>query len=390
MKTAEELEQYALEQEESAETLTIQRYAFNSFRIERSIRDILNWVDKGKIIIPEFQRDFVWNYNQSSRFIESILLGLPIPDFFMFRIIDSKEKVEKFILIDGLQRYTTIRQYVTGYFEQGTTKKVFKINNKSSQWYSSTYDKLDENDKDFFNDYSLKINVFDSMEDSDRIQKLYMTAIFERINTGSSKLSNQEVRNAIYTGDVIRKIKDSIISESFTILLADDQKNYSQRCKNQEFYLRLLTYYHVYLQLCKGSHFFVDSDIDSKISSSKDLMLCNFLYYCNNNSINFLNYNEKLLRTLTFIVKFTPNAFCTVKRDEDKISNKIHEVFSEALTIALMDGAEINISKQQFDLKKIMLWRNQEKYVEFFHNTTSLENIKKRVSIIKQILAGEL
>ncbi len=75
--TAEDIEQDNLAQEESEESISIQRYAFNAFRIERSIRDILSWVDKGKIIIPEFQRDFVWNFNQSSRFIESILLGLP-------------------------------------------------------------------------------------------------------------------------------------------------------------------------------------------------------------------------------------------------------------------------------------------------------------------------
>ena len=67
--TAEDIEQDNLAQEESEESISIQRYAFNAFRIERSIRDILSWVDKGKIIIPEFQRDFVWNFNQSSRFI---------------------------------------------------------------------------------------------------------------------------------------------------------------------------------------------------------------------------------------------------------------------------------------------------------------------------------
>ena len=183
--TAEDIEQDNLAQEESEESISIQRYAFNAFRIERSIRDILSWVDKGKIIIPEFQRDFVWNFNQSSRFIESILLGLPIPDFFMFRLIDNKEKSERYILIDGLQRYTTIRQFVNGRYEQGKNNRPFKINNKSSQWYGIPYEKLDDNDKDYFQDYSLKINVFDSVENSDRMQKLYMTAIFERINTGS-------------------------------------------------------------------------------------------------------------------------------------------------------------------------------------------------------------
>ena len=285
--TAEDIEQDNLAQEESEESISIQRYAFNAFRIERSIRDILSWVDKGKIIIPEFQRDFVWNFNQSSRFIESILLGLPIPDFFMFRLIDNKEKSERYILIDGLQRYTTIRQFVNGRYEQGKNNRPFKINNKSSQWYGIPYEKLDDNDKDYFQDYSLKINVFDSVENSDRMQKLYMTAIFERINTGSTKLSAQEVRNAIYTGDIIKQIRLDSSSPLFVELLQNDKAKYMQRCRNEEFYIRLLAYNQVYQQLIRSSEYFVDNDKDSKISSSKDLMLCNYLYYCNNGLINF-------------------------------------------------------------------------------------------------------
>ena len=77
----EDLDLLKIEEDENSEGIEIKRYAFNSFKIERSVRDILNWVEKGKIIIPEFQRDFVWSYNQSCKFIESILLGLPIPDF---------------------------------------------------------------------------------------------------------------------------------------------------------------------------------------------------------------------------------------------------------------------------------------------------------------------
>lgn len=386
----EEKEIIKIENQEEEESLSLERYAFNSFRIERSIRDILNWVEKGKIIIPEFQRDFVWNYNQSSRFVESVLLGLPIPDFFMFRLIDNKEQFERYILIDGLQRYTTIKQFVEGRFVQGATNRNFKINNKSSQWYNKTYAKLDTNDQDFFQDYSLKINVFDSVEDSERMQKLYMTTIFERINTGSTKLSAQEVRNAIFNGEVTRHIRVNVKNNNFSLLLQADLNKYSQRCKNEEFYLRLLTYYHVYLQITKKSNFYIDDDEESKLSSSKDLMLCNFLFYCNKKDIDFADYNKKLLHAISLIAEFDNTAFCTVKRDENIISNHIHEVFSEALVIALMTGSKINITKEQFEKAKITIWRDQEKYIEFFHTTTELSHVQKRIDTIKKVLAGEI
>lgn len=386
----EKQEREVLEQEEAEESISIKRYAFNSFRIERSIRDILNWVEKGKIIIPEFQRDFVWNYNQSSKFIESILLGLPIPDFFMFRLIDEGGKSEKYILIDGLQRYTTIREYVNEEYVQNATSKKFKINNKASQWFGKTYGALDDVDKDYFQDYSLKINVFDSIENSDKMQKLYMTAIFERINTGSTKLSNQEVRNAIYASDIVSQIKKDASDSLFLKLLQGDKEIYMQRCKFEEFYIRLLAYNQVYRQKSKESTYFVDDDPESKITSSKDLMLCNYLYYCNINKINYENEKTKLFQALKIISSFTQNAFCTVKRDSDKISTKIHEVFSEALVIAIMNGATINVSQETFDKYKIMIWRDQEKYIAFFHTTTDLAHVKTRIDIMNQILAGTL
>lgn len=388
--TNEDLDLLKIEEEENSEGIGIKRYAFNSFKIERSVRDILNWVDKGKIIIPEFQRDFVWSYNQSCKLIESILLGLPIPDFFMFRIIDSIEKIEKYILIDGLQRYTTIKQFFDGEFEQGEIIKKFKINDKASIWYGKDYKSLDVKDQDFFQDFSLKINVFDSLETNEKTQKLYMTSIFERINTGSSKLSNQEVRNAIYSGAITMKLKEDVKYSSFKTLLQGDEKKYSQRCKNEEFLLRLMTYYHVYKQKKDEKNTFIDEDNESKLSSSKELMLCSFLYYCNNNKINYDEYSGKLKLALDTIVKFNETAFCTIKRDLDEVSSKTHELFAEALVIALMIGVNINITKEKLDESKLKIWKDREKYSEFFVSTTDLNNIIKRVETVKLILSGEI
>lgn len=130
----DELEE-KVQEEEDEDRIEIKRYAFNSFRIEKSIRDIISWVKRDRIIIPEFQRDKVWTYNQAQRLIESILLGLPIPDFFMFRFIDEKDGLEKYMLIDGLQRYTTIKQYIDGIFDSGNKKNMeFVIKNKNSKW----------------------------------------------------------------------------------------------------------------------------------------------------------------------------------------------------------------------------------------------------------------
>ena len=375
-------------EDEESEGISIQRYAFNSFKIERSIRDILNWVEKDKIIIPEFQRDFVWTFNQSCKFIESILLGLPIPDFFMFRIIDNEKNTEKYILIDGLQRYTAIKQFVIGKYLQSDSEKKFSINDKSSQWYNKDYTQLDETDKDYFQDYSIKINVFDSVASDEKIQKLYMTSIFERINTGSTKLSSQEVRNAIYSGNIITSLKNNAKNANFQTLLQNDQKKYSQRCKDEEFYLRLLTYNQVYRQHINNSTYFVDTDPESKISTSKELMLCNYLYYSNKKLIDYNQDIQELNKVIDVICNFNKDSFCTIKRDADELSNKIHELFSEALVIALLNETTIKVSKEKFNEQKIKIWRKPDEYSEFFTSTTNLDNVKKRVNVIKKLLSG--
>ncbi len=374
-----------IEDEEDTQGIKIKRYAFNSFRMERSIRDILKWVKIGKIIIPDFQREFVWDFNQSSKFIESILLGLPIPDLFMFRDVDIETQTEKYLLIDGLQRYTTIQQFVNGEYIKGSKKKKFLISNKESEWYKKGYESLLEDDINFFNDYSFKINVFDSVVNDDFSKKLYMTEIFERINTGSSKLSEQEVRNAIYHGEIITLIKESSKSQALKCLLAKDSK-YFERCKDQDFVLRVITYYHIYNRIINGYKSFCNS-YDKKISTSKSEMMNLFLYCSNKKYIPYEEYLKKFLETCDKIHYYDNDCLYTVKREEDEISNKIHEVFAEALFITIMLGNDFHIKVDDFKAMKFNIWHNIDNN-PFFVSTTNVSSILKRVEVLEKIIMG--
>ena len=59
-----------LEEDDNENVIKISRYAFNSFGIERSVRDLINWEKRGRVVIPEFQRFFVWDFNKCCKFIE--------------------------------------------------------------------------------------------------------------------------------------------------------------------------------------------------------------------------------------------------------------------------------------------------------------------------------
>ena len=125
--------------EEESDGIEISRYAITSYRTDRSVDNLIKWKEHDKLIIPTFQRDYVCKYKNCVKLIESILLGLPIPDLFVYKeIIDGNEKYN---LIDGFQRISTIEAFKTGIWKKGTPdERKFIITNKQSKWYGKTYD----------------------------------------------------------------------------------------------------------------------------------------------------------------------------------------------------------------------------------------------------------
>lgn len=184
-----------IDEENNSDDSKIERYQINTFTQDRAIETLLKWYDNKKLILPEFQRDYVWTYQNSCRLIESILLNLPIPNIFLFKIKDQNG--ERFMLIDGLQRITTIKQYVTGVWNQGGTERNFKMQSPNKKWNKKLFSELSDEDQQFLYDYPIGTTIFESSSGADVDQNNVIFSVFERINTGSEKLSDQEIRNAV-------------------------------------------------------------------------------------------------------------------------------------------------------------------------------------------------
>ena len=150
-----------------------------------------------EIEIPPFQRDFVWKQTQSSKLIESFLVGLPVPAVFFY----SERNSQKYLVIDGQQRLQTIFRYFDGYFgeERGGRRNVFRLKglNESSKFCNRQYDDLDDDDKLRLKNAILRAFIV-YQQDPDDDTSMYH--IFERLNTGGTSLRNQEIRNCIYHG----------------------------------------------------------------------------------------------------------------------------------------------------------------------------------------------
>ncbi len=377
----EEVEE--VQNEEENDGVEIARYAITSYRTDRSIDNLIKWKKQGKLFVPKFQRDYVWKYKTCVKFIESILLGLPIPDIFVYKEINDAG--ERYQLIDGFQRISTIEDFKKGVWKPGTPmERKFKITNKQSKWYGRTYETLSQADKEYFDDYIFSLTIFDSAEKKEAKKKLYMTEVFERINTGSMKLSDQEVRNAVYSGTVIDDIKVIAEGSAFQFLTSRD-KSVVDRKKNEEIILRFATYYLAYKCYIDNKNNFFDG-ADTSFTTSKNEMLSNFLFYSNKGFINYKDILTKISEALEYIKLFDAEAFYARSRDNTKISDKIHEILAESLVIATIELKEFSKNSVFFEELKEKIWSDEKEKETFTTATTSLDNVRKRVEYIKNRL----
>src|SRR3712207_2074039 len=86
-------------------------YNINSWGADLSFRELVERYKDGEILKPEMQRNYVWDKAEASRFIDSILLGLPVPSIFLAKpeIMD-----EKLLIVDGYQRIMTVYDFIEG------------------------------------------------------------------------------------------------------------------------------------------------------------------------------------------------------------------------------------------------------------------------------------
>jgi len=188
----------------------------------------------GEIVIPEFQRRFVWKQVQSSKLIESFLVGLPVPPVFLY----TDRKSQKFLVIDGQQRLKSIFYYFDGYFGPESldgTRKVFRLGGLSNEsiYSGKTYDDLREEDQRKLKNSVLRAFVVQQLDPADDTG---MYHIFERLNTGGTLLTNQEIRNCVYHGKLISFLNEINIYPKWRRILGKDAPD--SRKKDVELLIR--------------------------------------------------------------------------------------------------------------------------------------------------------
>src|SRR3989344_8302099 len=205
-------------------------YKINTYGADMTLEILAKKVHEKEISVPPFQRRYVWPVKKASRLIESFLLGLPVPQIFLFR----REKSQDLLVVDGQQRLKTIFFYIqTEKFEDGAE---FYLQGVRQEWEGKKYSQLTEADKRRLKNSILRTTIFEqTIPDSDSS----MFEIFERLNTGGIPLSQQEIRNCMYYGEIVNFLKILNEDQNWRNLLRKNSPD--RRLKDIELILRFFS-----------------------------------------------------------------------------------------------------------------------------------------------------
>ena len=217
-----------------------------------SIRELYSMYKDGDLDPrPKFQRYFVWDNKKCSRLIESILIEVPIPNIFI-----AEDDKGKYFVIDGQQRLTSFINFMDGELVLKGLLVMHELNGKK---YAELPDELK---------FRFKKSTIHTIVIEKESQKEIRFEIYERLNTGSVKLNDQEIRNCIYRGSYNELLMDLSDNKEFLELLG--LKKHHNRMLDRELILRFFALYHkTYLKYKQPMKSFLNNEMEEKSNLSE-------------------------------------------------------------------------------------------------------------------------
>ena len=192
------------ERDEEEEAVEFDIAAYPS---DKTLSVLVDEYGNGDIIIDrDFQRNFVWSIHQASLLIESFLLGLPVPQVFLY--LDENNR---YIVIDGQQRILSVAYFFEGYFGEESTharRSVFRLQGLSdtSPYLGKTFKELDDSAQRKLRGAVLRAINIRQLQPGGHATCIYH--IFERLNTGGTPLKPQEIRNCVFRGQFATDLRE--------------------------------------------------------------------------------------------------------------------------------------------------------------------------------------
>lgn len=218
-------------------------YSITAYGADYPVDSLVRRMDNQDIVVPRFswepeesseivgfQREYVWPRPKADRFVESLLLGLPVPGIFLV-----KEPSGRLLVLDGHQRLYTLRAFYQGEING----ELYRLGTVQERFLGKRYRDLDSEDRRRLDDSIIHATVIRQDEPTEDQSSIYV--IFERLNTGGINLQPQEIRVALYHGELVRVLRTLNENRAWRDLFGGK----SRRLKDMEMILRFLAlYYH--------------------------------------------------------------------------------------------------------------------------------------------------
>ncbi|PIF61061.1 DUF262 domain-containing protein [Flavobacterium sp. 11] len=174
---------------------------------------------------PDFQRNYVWTMDKKCQLIESLMLKIPLPMFYV-----SADEKGNYTVVDGLQRLSTIRDYIID--------KKFKL--QKLEFWGDLFNNFTFEDLPTYIENRVLETEFSFTVINPGTPEIVKRNIFKRVNRGGAPLTDQEIRNALYSGPSTELLKELASMDEFLKVTNSSIK--ANRMLDREFILRLLSF----------------------------------------------------------------------------------------------------------------------------------------------------
>jgi hypothetical protein len=310
--------------------------------------------DESEIFIPDYQREMVWTPKQQSRFIESILIKLPVP-FIFAADVGEGDREGALEIIDGSQRIRTLDNFLSNRLELIGLKKL-------TQAIGMRYSDLSKPRQMRFKRTTVRVIELTEKADEDARREM-----FDRLNSGGTRLTTMEVRRGVVDGPFMKFITECAANEDFKALVPLSERN-AKRKEYEEFVLRYFAYLNNYQGFQKSVDDFLTDYLQSMngnfVDERKDAML------------------DEFVRMLGFVSQNFPNGF---KRTGYKTVPRIRfEAIAVGVSLALRETSNLMPSN-------IDRWLDSKEFIKHTRSDASNSRPKlvNRIHYVRDNLLGK-
>lgn len=250
---------------------------------EFTIEFLANKMKDGEFVVPPYQREFTWEPRRKSRFVESVLMGLPIPFLFFWEMPDGRLEV-----VDGSQRLRTLEEWIHGNLQLEELEELPGLS------HSRFSDLLDSRQRKVKNRSIRGIVLNEHADEQARFD------MFERINTGSKAANKAEVRRGALGGKFVDLVIELAKRQDFARIAPVPQKALNEREREE-----LVTRFFAYgdgLDGYKDRPAVFLFDYTKKMNAEFDL-----------DPALIASYRQRFADMIAFVTKNSPNGFSKTK-----------------------------------------------------------------------------